>query len=68
MKRKRIRVYFLQGFSPNYNFIDLFGMSLETINKLMAVENEEMVTITTPQDNCYIWRRKHIDDWKEIEE
>lgn len=68
MKRKKIRIYLVDALISKNSFVDIFGKSLEEIEKIMAVENEEMVSITNPSGSLYTWRRKYVHDWQELEE
>lgn len=68
MKRKKIRIYIVDPLKSQNSHVDIFGKSLEEIDAIMSVENDEMVTIQNPSGSLYSWKRRHVHDWKHIEE
>jgi hypothetical protein len=67
MKRNRIRLYFVPKEREVATYMDVFGYTLEDINKFMAIPNDEMVEFPSKSGGHYNFRRDFITHWETIE-
>ena len=59
-----IRIHFIEGFPSQKGYIDIKNHSVEEINKIMQVEDEEMVSFNATIDRFFCFTRKHISHWE----